>query len=162
MAPCRWVLSGISSATMKPIRLLPSASRVTADELSRSIESDICACDFYVEGAEAGVEVPGGYQLGGILSIDHHAPGSRMARVVSSANLAIAHVRQSGLPAGQIVINHTDCDSILSSGVAAGRLEPADHFGEAAIFTPYVCRLSIPVTAAGGTPAPTRALGALC
>ncbi|MBA3639776.1 MAG: hypothetical protein M3541_17920 [Acidobacteriota bacterium] len=118
---------------MKPIKLLPCVSHVTAAKLTRTVEGDICACDFYVEGAEAGVEVPGGYQLNGILNIDHHAPGTRMARVISSANLAIAHVRQCGLPAGQIVINHTDCDSILSSGVAAGRLDPAGRFGEAAI-----------------------------
>lgn len=118
---------------MKPIKLLPSASRVTADEIARSVGGDICVCDFYVEGAEAGMEVPGGYQFGGILNIDHHAPGARMARLISSANLAIAQVLQCGLPTGQILINHTDCDSILSSGIVAGRLEPIQVFGDAAI-----------------------------
>ncbi len=83
-----------STAIMKPIKLLPCVSHVTAEELTRSVEGDICACDFYVEGAEAGVEVPGGYQLNGILDIDHHAPGTRMARVISSANVALAHVRR--------------------------------------------------------------------
>jgi hypothetical protein len=86
-----------------------------------------------VSGAEHGQEVAGGFLLGDVLNIDHHAPSPRMDRPVSSATLAIAHLRAAGLPHGTIVLNHTDCDSILSAGIASGRLAPEDRFSEAAI-----------------------------
>lgn len=50
---------------------------------------DIVACDFYVEGIEKGEEVTGGYRLGRILNVDHHAPTPRMRRRISSTNLAL-------------------------------------------------------------------------
>ena len=58
-----------------------------------------------------------------------------MQQVISSANLALEHVSRfgavdSGTP---VAITHTDCDSILSSGIVSGRLEPRPEFGDAAI-----------------------------
>lgn len=124
---------------MTPIVLLPSASEYSPEQLRARVTGDICACDFYVTGAEQGDERPGGYLVGGVLNIDHHAPGARMARHVSSATLAIAHVRAEGPPPGTIVINHTDCDSILSAGIASGHLPPEDRFSDAAIAADHTC-----------------------
>jgi hypothetical protein len=65
-----------------------------------------------------------------------------MARQVSSTNLAIdwraANVdtpAESLEARGQsvVVINHTDCDSILSSGIVSGRLDPLPEYGRAAL-----------------------------
>jgi hypothetical protein len=107
-----------------PIVLLPSAAEYSPEQLRARVVGDICACDFYVSGAEHGQEVAGGFLLGDVLNIDHHAPSPRMDRAVSSATLAIAHLRAAGRPHGTIVLNHTDCDSILSAGIASGRLAP--------------------------------------
>lgn len=95
----------------------------------------VWACDFYVSGIEDGAEVPGGYRLGRLTNIDHHAPGARMAKRVSSATLARLQVLALGVPpAGDVVVvNHTDCDSVLSSGIMSGRLEPLMEFSDAAI-----------------------------
>ena len=95
----------------------------------------LVACDFYIAGIEAGQEVTGGFQLGRILNIDHHAAVASMARTVSSTNLAIDRVRQCGLPApeSRVIITHTDCDSVLSAAIMAGRVPPEDILGEAAI-----------------------------
>ncbi|HET6577574.1 MAG TPA: hypothetical protein VFG66_04590 [Gemmatimonadales bacterium] len=95
----------------------------------------IFACDFYVQGIENGEELPGGYRLGAIVNVDHHAPTPRMVRPISSANLAIAHVRDAGPAADDaaIVLNHTDCDSVLSGAIVAGLLPADPMFGDAAI-----------------------------
>jgi hypothetical protein len=47
--------------------------------------------------------------------------------------LAIQHVTNVGVPTCAVVINHTDCDSVLSSGTASGHLEPLKEYGVAAI-----------------------------
>ena len=58
-----------------------------------------------------------------------------MHRQVSSANLALAHVAERGGPPDDVtvIVNHADCDSILSSGIMSGRLEPDPGYGVAAI-----------------------------
>jgi len=95
----------------------------------------LVACDFYIAGIEEGREVTGGFQLGRILNIDHHAAVASMARTVSSTNPAIDRVRQCGLPApeSRVVITHTDCDSVLSAAIMSGRVPPETILGEAAI-----------------------------
>ncbi len=94
----------------------------------------IVACDFYISGIEKFADVTGGYEKGRLLSVDHHAPTDRMMRHVSSANLAIELVK-SGWQLGDatVVINHTDCDSVLSAGIVSGILDPLPEYGEAAI-----------------------------
>src|SRR5690606_31909446 len=54
---------------------------------------------------------------------------------VSSANLALERVSVCGTVDAQtpVVVNHTDCDSVLSSGIASGLLEPDAEYGAAAI-----------------------------
>jgi hypothetical protein len=97
--------------------------------------SPLAACDFYIDEIEKiGVDVPGGYCVGRVTNIDHHAPTARMARIVSSANLAIEWIRAGGVPGSvTVVLNHTDCDSVLSGAVMAGLLPPDDDIGAAAI-----------------------------
>jgi hypothetical protein len=120
-----------------PIPIRTVAHRAHFDTASFMGENDgpVIACDFYIEGAESGVEVPGGYEVGSILNIDHHAPTPRMMRCVSSTNLAIDHIRERGRPTADslVIVSHTDCDSVLSSAIMAGELEPDPQFGHAAI-----------------------------
>jgi hypothetical protein len=102
--------------------------------LSVHPSNQVLACDFYVEGAEKGEEVPGGYRLGRLLNIDHHAPTPRMSRMISSTNLAIEQIRAGGVEHGALVVlNHTDCDSVLSGAIMAGLLPPDPAYGIAAI-----------------------------
>jgi hypothetical protein len=122
-----------SHQVLNGIHLIELASEVAPARITRDFPSEVCVCDLYVTGAETGQEVPWGYWLDNILNIDHHAPMARWERNVSSANLVILHVTNVGLPAGPIVINHTDCDSILSSGIACGYLDPLQEYGDAAI-----------------------------
>lgn len=58
-----------------------------------------------------------------------------MKQFVSSTNLAIDHVNEFGVypKDTQVVINHTDCDSILSSLILTGVLPPDKKFSDAAI-----------------------------
>lgn len=125
----------MSSPGSERLLLLPARNPMRPESvLAAKADGLVVACDFHVEGAEAGTEVPGGYQLGRILNVDHHAPTQRMARIVSSTNLAIAQVHAAHAdPDAAIVLNHTDCDSILSGAIMAGLLPPDPRFGEAAI-----------------------------
>ncbi|HWV57168.1 MAG TPA: hypothetical protein VNZ57_06825 [Longimicrobiales bacterium] len=121
---------------MRHIELLRLTNRITPAELaSFPGTGDLVVCDFYVEGIETGEEVAGGYRQGRILNVDHHAPTPRMWRRVSSTNLALERFEADGALGDDavVVINHLDCDSILSSGIASGRLAPDPRFGEAAI-----------------------------
>jgi hypothetical protein len=58
-----------------------------------------------------------------------------MARSVSSANLALAHIAAHGRASrdATVVVTHADCDSVLSAGLMAGVLEPRATYGEAAL-----------------------------
>jgi hypothetical protein len=94
------------------------------------------ACDCYVAGIEAiGTAEPWGWRYGPHENIDHHAPVDAMARVVSSANLAIDRFKALGAAGrnDRILITHTDCDSILSAGIMGGWLAPDPRYGAAAI-----------------------------
>jgi len=118
-----------------PIILLPATSTVVMPVVLAVSDGPLVACDFYIDDIERGEEVPGGYQLGRVLNVDHHAPTPRMTRQISSANLALERLAAVGAPPAdaRVVVNHTDCDSVLSAGLMAGRLEPAPELGAAAI-----------------------------
>jgi hypothetical protein len=127
-----------------PIDLLPVFRAGSLDDLlARYSTGEILACDFYIAGAELGIDVPGGYRLAErVLNSDHHAPTARMARPVSSTNLALEwHAAHANAPADSreaageavVLVNHTDCDSILSSGIVSGRLDPLLEYGRAAL-----------------------------
>ncbi|MHB1223334.1 MAG: hypothetical protein ACYC2G_04700 [Gemmatimonadaceae bacterium] len=117
-----------------PIHLIDLHGIVTDDQLA-PFRGDIVVCDCQVEGVESWEAVVGGFRKGRVLNVDHHADHERMRRRVSSANLALEYVAASGTPASDltVIVNHSDCDSILSSGIMSGRLQPDPEFGVAAI-----------------------------
>jgi hypothetical protein len=117
------------------IRLVEHRETFTSDWLTSLHPAGVVACDFYVEAAESAEPVTGGYRFGKVLNIDHHASTTDMARQVSSTNLALERIRACGREPDNslVVISHTDCDSVLSSGIMSGHLPPDDTFGDAAI-----------------------------
>ena len=127
----------IAHSKLKGITLIPTKSVNTIEELGPGI-----FCDFYIQGIELqGQEIVGGYQYNDLVNIDHHAPNERMAQIISSAPLAIAYRAKNGITEGRhVVINHTDADSILSSGIIAGVLQPDERFAEAAIAADHTGR----------------------
>lgn len=123
--------------------ILPLTNRVTAADVGRECpwEAPIYACDFPVEGAEDDGSA-GGLRLGRILNVDHHGDVERMRRPITSTHLAYDHLKKHGPieAASWVVINHTDCDSVLSSAMLMGLISAkqkfvaasrcADHTGE--------------------------------
>lgn len=125
-----------------PIHLIPQGKAPTAERLEQLFPDArrIFAVDFYVEGAERSqlLESGAGYHIGRrIVNIDHHAPGVTWERHVSSGNLACLWVRANGRIAPEsgdvIVINHTDCDSVIASLIMVGALPPHARFEEAVL-----------------------------
>lgn len=118
------------------LHLLPLTNAVTESEIfAVSQTGRLFACDFGVSGAEHFEAAPWGYQTGRLVNIDHHAPTPCMRARISSTNLALRYVAANGIAATQdcVVINHTDCDSVLSSAIVRGDLEAMEIFGVAAI-----------------------------
>jgi hypothetical protein len=120
--------------THAPIVLEPLVTELPLERLHR--EHVVLACDCYVGGIEAiGESVPWGWRVGNAENIDHHAPVERFARDVSSANLALLRVASVGVAVSdaEVVLTHTDCDSVLTAGIVTGRLHASEHYGAAAI-----------------------------
>ncbi len=122
------------------IILLPLSQTVSPDvALAASPANPVVVADCYVDGVETWTPRPWGWQTsaGGrlIINIDHHADDARFFRPVSSGNLAIQYVEAEGpLPANvPALINHTDCDSVLSAAILTGLLLPDPMFGDAVI-----------------------------
>lgn len=117
--------------------LIPLSTRVLPEHLlPLHPDGPIVACDFHLESIHLlGEPVAGGYRLGRLLNVDHHAPVPRMRRRITSTALAIDHVREEGTAGSDtlVVINHTDCDSVLSSAIVLGLLPPEPAYGSAAI-----------------------------
>lgn len=86
-------------------------------------------------GAETFEARPWGYEDGRLVNIDHHAPTARMRQRISSANLALQYVDENGVtgPQDTVVLNHTDCDSVLAAAIVRGDVEPLEMLGQAAI-----------------------------
>jgi len=125
-----------------PIRLIPATASPTPDEVASIFPtaSRIFAVDFYLRGAERGAPLAcgSGYQIGErIFNIDHHASDPRWERHVSSGVLACQWVRQRGAlepdSGDVVVINHTDCDSVLAAMILAGVVPPHERFEEAVL-----------------------------
>ena len=139
-----------------PIKLIPKGFKLNLESL-RSDEvashGNVLVCDMaIIDKQEQGTTLPGidrdpkaqfikwGYRTnddeGDILNIDHHFRTKDFYRAVSSTNLAIEYVKQYGTVGEDytVIINHTDCDSVLSSAIMRGILLPLeDKFGVAAI-----------------------------
>lgn len=121
---------------MKSPVLIPLAKVIRSEQLLEVAPTgSIYACDFTVEGVESWHECAWGYEQGRIRNIDHHADTPLMRRRVSSANLALLRVAEAGAATASetVVINHTDCDSVLSAAIMCGAVEPLPELGEAAI-----------------------------
>ena len=98
----------------------------------------VVVADAYVQQAEQWQSQPWGWstESNGITidNVDHHAPANCMQRLVSSGNLAIDFVAARGpLTEGKVLINHCDCDSIVSAAILSGRLGPDSELGEAVL-----------------------------
>ncbi len=119
------------------VELIDEKSFYTPYGLKRRFNySKLCTCDFYIRGTEKGDVAPyGAICYEDILNIDHHAPLDWMCRHISSTTIAIDYVKKYGpLPEDcKVLINHTDCDAILSMLIMTGVLEPEDMYNEAAI-----------------------------
>jgi hypothetical protein len=116
--------------------LLPQNNKVAKEGvLAAAPHGRLLACDFYIAGAENWNEKAWGYENGRLVNIDHHADTPAMRRYVSSANLALKYVHENGVAKENetVVINHTDCDSVLSAAIVRGDVEADVRFGEAAI-----------------------------
>lgn len=112
--------------------IIPLTNRVTAAEVERECpwQAPIFACDFAVEGAEDKGNA-GGLELGRILNVDHHADVPRMQQPVTSTQLARDYLMTHPGPIARgswVVINHTDCDSVLSSAMLMGLISPDEQF----------------------------------
>ncbi len=118
------------------INLLELSTARTPKEL-RDMYPDkkLCVCDFYVKGSEKGNIREYGIEHEGILIIDHHSRIEEMKKDVSSAVLAknYAEAKEEPPKDHTILINHTDCDSMLSMLIMAGLLPPEQRYAQAAI-----------------------------
>lgn len=85
-----------------------------------------------MDGAEFFHPESYGYSSPNIKVVDHHAPDPRWERNISSGALALEYIKLNP-PAKKAVINHADCDSILSAGIVTGLLPPLPEFGIVAI-----------------------------
>jgi len=123
--------------THAPIILLSTATGDTPTDITPEELTVVptIACDCLVKEIETrGTETPWGWRLDQSENIDHHAPVDRMAREISSTNLALLRVAHGiAAPDTRVLITHTDCDSILSAGIITGRLQPLPHYGDAAL-----------------------------
>ncbi len=118
------------------ITVLPKISNVTVEHIrERFPTGPVVVCDFYIVGIEKGLEHPWGYRLNGIDNIDHHAPRPIMTQAISSGNQSCMYVETEGLPSAStpVVINHTDCDSTVSSLTARGHIPPHPVFQRAVL-----------------------------
>ena len=119
-----------------PVELIKESQDVDPEELKENYQGEIVVCDAYVDGIERTNFDPENCTFSDekILTVDHHAPTEQFEKNISSTNIAIEFVKKNGpITDSTIVINHTDCDSILSSLIMKGILPPDERFGKAAI-----------------------------
>jgi len=138
------------------IKMIPADLPLTLESLrfeSVVPYGDVLICDMSINDKRNGqlVEIQGidrhsnakfinfGYimkdEYGTIFNIDHHFRKSEFECAISSTNLAIGYVQKYGSLRSEVtaVINHIDCDSLLSVLIMLGILQPDLQYGEAAI-----------------------------
>ncbi len=122
----------------RPVIFLSEKSIVTYEEVEAArVESgadSLFVCDFCIEGIEP-FEKGGYFEMGKIINVDHHSELVKYNRHISSANLAIEYIRNhpNFLDGTKALTHHTDCDSVLSTALMSGIIEPNEKFGIAAI-----------------------------
>jgi hypothetical protein len=135
-------LSHKSSDPSKTSRivLLPLSNCVTIPLLFQATAANpAVVVDCYIKNAETWTPTDWGWQTRveqrTVFNIDHHAQDQRFFRQISSGHLAIKYLQAHGvLPDGvPALINHTDCDSILSAAILTGLLPPEAKFGNAVL-----------------------------
>ena len=115
--------------------MIPEAQKYNKEQIREMFPGKtIVVCDFPVEGIDPRLSAKEQLREG-IINIDHHSELPEMERQVSSTNLAIVYVNVFGAIPGdwQVVVNHSDTDSVLSYFIARGILPPDEKFGAAAI-----------------------------
>ncbi len=119
------------------IYAIDKAKTTTIEELKRLFpDKKICVCDFEVTGADISkVNANGLYVSDDLILIDHHADLPVFQQKISSVSLASKFVNEFGALGDDwvIVINHTDTDSVLSSMMMSGEIDPMDEFVSAGI-----------------------------
>ncbi|MFP4117569.1 MAG: hypothetical protein ACLFTR_01460 [Candidatus Woesearchaeota archaeon] len=102
----------------------------------------VCACDFYVENSERWLTDGHILKDGYFLNIDHHSTLQGLQKHISSGNIAASYVKRYGVLGDDYVLllNHLDCDSVITAFLMLGIIEPekrflrsviaADHTGE--------------------------------
>jgi hypothetical protein len=110
-------------------------------DIKSLFRGQICICDFHVKNCELGHlektlgDKPRCIRYQDILIIDHHADIHHMRKRITSTTLAKRYVRKYG-PLGVnsvILINHLDCDSILSSLIMSGEISNRKKYVTASI-----------------------------
>ncbi|MFM9872455.1 MAG: hypothetical protein ACKVQS_03195 [Fimbriimonadaceae bacterium] len=115
------------------VTLIPESSGPLPEFVAEHAKtSNYTICDFHVPGVEFFTPEPYGYSSLKIKVVDHHAPDPRWERFISSGALALEYVKTNE-PANEVILNHTDCDSILSAAIVTGLIPPLPEFGLAAI-----------------------------
>jgi hypothetical protein len=116
--------------------ILPLQDRVSKEEVEAECpgEGDIYACDFKIDGAEEFEPVEGVLTSGRVWNVDHHADLLEYQAYVTSTMLA-SRLLRTHTPGrtSRVVINHTDCDSVLSSALMMGLIEPDSDFDAASV-----------------------------
>jgi len=121
------------------VLLLPANQLDCPALLAATSTNPVVTADCYVDTVESWEPRPWGWETSRngrrILNIDHHADDPRFFRAVSSGNLAIDYVAANGAlaPDVPVIINHTDCDSVIAAAILAGLLPPDPVHGEAVI-----------------------------
>lgn len=134
----------VSRLERLPLILLPVSREPSLSELTQQFpDQDLLVCDCYIGGIEHGEPLPYGYRMGRVLNIDHHAPTREMTRMISTGNLAALYVAEHGpFTDGKILINHTDCDSVLGALIVGGVLPPTAVFTDAVIAADHTWALN--------------------
>lgn len=119
-----------------PIDLIEETKDIVLEEIKEKYSGRVAVLDLYIKDIEKiGKWEGNAMRIDNILSIDHHAPIEEFSKNISTTNLAIEWVNKNGIldKNYSVVINHIDCDSLLSSLIIRGILPPSERFGKAAI-----------------------------
>lgn len=119
-----------------PIDVIEENKDITLEEIKENYSGKVAVLDLYIKDIEKMGQWEGNaMRIYNILSIDHHAPIEEFSKNISTTNLAIEWVNKNGIldKNYSVVINHIDCDSLLSSLIVRGILLPHERFGNAAI-----------------------------
>jgi hypothetical protein len=127
--------------------LLPLGQVVHIEEVLEVTDARrVVIADCYVKGVEAWTPKMWGWETvrdgRTIVNVDHHAEDPRFYRHVSSGNLAVEYLNAHGIVDWAVVINHTDCDSVISSALLCGSIEPAKRYEEAVIAADHTGELN--------------------